>query len=302
MNITKGEPTEVTVIGLGDMGHALAQSLLNHNHTVSVWNRSADKANSLISKGAVLITEIAEALTASSITIICVSDHKSTMAILDSGGIFSVSEEDTFIQLSTITSVESIELGLWAKHAGVNYLDGQILSYPDDVLEGRASIVCSGEKALFDKLQPLLVDMAGNVDHVGEQIGAAPSFDKAHLAWAMGNYLVFLQAAAMCKRSGVNLRVWCEYNLKYMESGAAHRELSILADQICSQNYEHGLDARMDVWKNAIDKTIEQFESIGMNDTHLTRLSMLTNSAIESGMGEKEIGVLFEEMIAETEH
>ena len=94
MNIKNDEKTEVTVIGLGDMRHALAQSLLNHNHTVSVWNRSADKANSLISKGAVLITEIAEALTASSTTIICVSDHKSTMEILDSGGIFSASEEE----------------------------------------------------------------------------------------------------------------------------------------------------------------------------------------------------------------
>jgi 3-hydroxyisobutyrate dehydrogenase-like beta-hydroxyacid dehydrogenase len=92
LNIKNDEKTEVTVIGLGDMGHALAQSLLNHNHTVSVWNRSAGKTNSLISKGAMFITQIADALTASSTTIICVSDHKSTMEILDSGGVFSASK------------------------------------------------------------------------------------------------------------------------------------------------------------------------------------------------------------------
>ena len=54
--------------------------------------------------------------------------------------------------------------------------------------------------------------MAGRAHFVGERNGAAPTFDKAHLSWAMGNYLVFLQAAAMCASSGVDLRTWCDYN------------------------------------------------------------------------------------------
>ena len=36
--------TDISVIGLGDMGSALARTLLNNGYSVTVWNRSADKA------------------------------------------------------------------------------------------------------------------------------------------------------------------------------------------------------------------------------------------------------------------
>ena len=287
-------PTEVTIIGLGGMGSALAESLLKHSYKISVCNRSAEKADSLVSSGAVFVADVAAALAASPTTIFCVSDHQTSMRILAADGAASASHGRDLVQLSTMTSVESLELGDWAKRAGANYLDGQILSYADDIREGRGNIVCSGQKQLFDKLKPLLTDMAGNTYHVGERTGAAPAFDKAHLAWALGNYLVFLQAAAMCEHSGVDLRMWCDYNLRHLKGGAVNREIRILADQICSRSYDKGLDATMDVWKNAIDKTIEESDSIGFKNSHLGRLSELTNNAIDSGKGGKEIGILFE--------
>ena len=290
--------TDITVIGLGNMGSALSESLLSHGYNVTVWNRSPDKSLPLSSKGAQVAQDIESGLRASPASIICLLDHFATMAVLQEKSVSEACSNRTLIQLTTMTSAESRLLADWAESAGARYLDGQILSYPDDIRSGCASIVCSGEKLDFANYRELLEKMAGKVLHVGEDIGAAPAFDKAHLAWAIGNYQVFLQVAAMCHLAGVDLRAWCDYSLQHLESGAATRELSILADQVCNRNYDRGLDATMDVWKSAIDKVIEEFNTIGIKKSHLGNLSELTNSAIESGMAGKEIGVLFEQILS----
>ena len=67
--------SEVTVIGLGNMGSALARALLENGRTVTVWNRSPEKAASLVEMGAVLAPHINAALTASPIILICVTNY-----------------------------------------------------------------------------------------------------------------------------------------------------------------------------------------------------------------------------------
>ncbi len=279
------------------MGAALAEAALGRGYNVSVWNRSFGKAKNLEAKGAEPVPDLEAALSKGSVKIFCVSDHSATMDLLESDRASAASKGRTLIQLSTVTSRESRSLFDWAKRAQATYMDGQILSYPDDMRAGRGSIVCSGDKDVFENNCALLTDLAGNALHVGDQIGAAPAFDKAHLAWAMGNYFVFLQAAAMCKKSGVDLNSWCNHNLQYLESGDAAREFGILTEQVCSRTYEQGFDASLEVWGNVIEKTVEEFEAAGMNRTHLTFLAELTTKAIESGMGRKELGFLFELML-----
>ena len=129
----------------------------------------------------------------------------------------------TLVQLSTVTSAESLELADWAAEAGAGYLDGQLLSVPAAVREARANTAYSGPRDLFDRHAGLLRAMAGNAHHVGERNGAAASFDKAHLSFAMGDYLAFLQGAAMAAQAGVDLRAWCDFNLRHVESGAVAR-------------------------------------------------------------------------------
>ena len=290
------EAKAVTVIGLGDMGGALAETLLARGYAVTVWNRNADKAAPLADRGAVPAADAGAALAAAPVTVVCVSDHAATMELLaDAGG---SAAGRTLVQLSTMTSAESLELAEWAARAGAGYLDGQILSYPDDVRAGRANIVCSGARELFDRHEAMLTAAAGNVLHVGENNGAAPAFDKAHLSFAIGDYLAFLHGAAMCARAGVDVRAWCDFNLDHVASGAVHRELAILADQLCDRAYDEGLDATMEVWQGAIDKTLEECTALGLDMAHLAPLGALVDGAVDAGLGDKEFGALFERLTA----
>src|SRR3970040_1998802 len=75
--------SEVTVIGLGNMGSALARALLENGRTVTVWNRSPQKAASLVEKGAVLAPNPSAAITDSPIIMVCVTDYAAANQILD---------------------------------------------------------------------------------------------------------------------------------------------------------------------------------------------------------------------------
>ena len=294
--MTTAKMTSVTVLGLGAMGSALAASLLKHGYAATLWNRSANKAKFLTNQGARFVADISEGVAASPVSILCLSDHAATMSVLNTAAMAAAAGR-TIVQLSTITSAESRELAGRLKDANAFYLDGQILAYPEDVLEGRANLVFSGPRNIFDLHVSMLKAMAGNVIHVGDSHGAAPSFAKAHDSYSLGNYLAFVQGAAMCARSNVNLRAWCDYNLRYINNGAFSRELAILSNQVCTRSYDEGLGASMDVWKGAADKIVEECRSTGAGLAHLSSLVLLLNSAIAAGAGSKELGALFEHLI-----
>ena len=79
-----------------------------------------------------------------------------------------------------------------------------------------------------------------------------------------------------------------------------HRELELLATQICNWDYDEGRDASMDVWLVVIKKTITECLEIGVDQVHLARLGELAGEAVRAGKGQKELGILFEQLLIET--
>jgi 3-hydroxyisobutyrate dehydrogenase-like beta-hydroxyacid dehydrogenase len=73
---------EVSVIGLGMMGSALARLLLRNGYRVTIWNRTSAKAEPLVREGAVLAPSAASAVGASPIVVVCVHDYKAINQIL----------------------------------------------------------------------------------------------------------------------------------------------------------------------------------------------------------------------------
>ena len=289
--------SDVTLIGLGQMGASLATMLLKHGHSVSLWNRRADRATELVEIGGQFIPNAADAVAASPVTIVCISNHRATKDLLSISGVTPAFSERTLIQLSTMTSPEAEELSTWAKQTGCDLLCGQILSFVDEVTSGRGSIVCSGKKVVFERHAALLNDAAGAGYYVGDWIGAAAAFDKAHLSFFLGVYMSFMQGAAMAFRAGADLRSWCDFNLRHVGDGPLGSELSVLADQICSRSYESGLDSSLHTWRDAVAKTIEECNALGLEMAHLQPLEKLFAGAIDSGFGDRELGVLYERMV-----
>jgi 3-hydroxyisobutyrate dehydrogenase-like beta-hydroxyacid dehydrogenase len=63
--------SDVSVIGLGAMGSALAGALLKSGLSVTLWNRSPAKAEALVAKGAVAAASVKDAVEASKLVVAC---------------------------------------------------------------------------------------------------------------------------------------------------------------------------------------------------------------------------------------
>ncbi len=66
---------EVSVIGLGTMGSALADGFLKLGHPTTVWNRSPEKADALVAKGALRASSVADAVAASELVVVCLLNY-----------------------------------------------------------------------------------------------------------------------------------------------------------------------------------------------------------------------------------
>jgi 3-hydroxyisobutyrate dehydrogenase-like beta-hydroxyacid dehydrogenase len=162
------------------MGSALAASLLERSHAVTVWNRTPEKADVFAGHEAVHVARSAAAVAArSDIVLACLADHGATMEVVATGEVAAALRGKLLLQTATVTSRESRHLSAWAGDNAVDYLDCQILDYAGDVRNGAGTIVCSGPRHLFDRHRAFLDKLAGKAVFVSETAGSAPALDKA---------------------------------------------------------------------------------------------------------------------------
>ena len=196
------DPKTVAVIGLGNMGSALAEALLVNNHNVIVWNRTSSKCKELPVGDAVIASSVAEATAAADMSIICVTDHQASLLLLQTDDVANTLRGKILVQLSTVTSEESRELGQWADENGIAYLDGSILAYPEGIRGHEGTIVYSGSKDVFDASVNILSSLGGDQQLVSTTVGGAPTFDKTIYAFHYASMLAFFHGAAICHAAG----------------------------------------------------------------------------------------------------
>ena len=76
----------VAVLGMGRMGHALAERLLAGGHILTVWNRTQGKADDLLARGALQAATPAEAAAASELTLTSLADDSAVRSVVDGAG------------------------------------------------------------------------------------------------------------------------------------------------------------------------------------------------------------------------
>lgn len=285
------EPKPVSVIGLGNMGSALARSLLASGHSVVAWNRTAAKCEALVTAGARVAPSVEEA--AEAVTIVCVTDHQATVSLLQSDEVAQALCGKLLIQLSTVTADESRALGRWAKERGIGYLDGTIFCYPASILAGQGTIIYSGPKALFDANKTLLTGMGGDPQFLSEKIGAAPTYDKALYSFHYGSLISFLHGAAMSHAADIPISAYLEQALS-MSSSTTTKER--MARMVEARSYETEA-ATIKVEKAAYDHVLKLSEAFGIESELPRQIAEIMRRASRAGYDEQDLAAVFEVLL-----
>jgi 3-hydroxyisobutyrate dehydrogenase-like beta-hydroxyacid dehydrogenase len=197
--------SDVTVIGLGEMGAALCGAFLRGGHQVTIWNRTTAKAEQLIDQGAVLASSAAAAFAASPVIVICVSDYAATRAIVERENISEALAGRLLVQLSTGTPKEARDLAAWSQGQGAEYLDGGILAWPRHIGGPETLIYVSGARASFARHEAILKTLAGRLTYLGEAVSLSATMSAAILSYLAGRWIGVCHGALICEAEGLSV-------------------------------------------------------------------------------------------------
>lgn len=186
--------TPVTVLGLGEMGRALAAAFVAAGRPTTVWNRTAAKADELVALGAVRAGSVAEAVTASPLVVVCLLDYGTVQETLESAA--GRLRGRTIANLTNGTPLQASEMAAWVSGHGGDYLDGGIMAVPTTVATPEAFILYSGAQRIFDAHRETLAEL-GEAKYLGDDIGLAALYDLALLSGMNLMFDGFHHAVAM---------------------------------------------------------------------------------------------------------
>ncbi|MGQ0567551.1 MAG: NAD(P)-dependent oxidoreductase [Gemmobacter sp.] len=279
--------TELSCIGLGLMGSALARAMLAAGYGVSVWNRSPGKAPALVASGAREAPTFAEALAASPVVLICIDNYVSARALLEAEGLADHLVGRTIVNLTTGTPREAEELSLWVAAQGARYLDGAILCGPDEIGTETGEILVSGDARAWQVAAPLLTGLAGKVRSVGQGVGDAAALDFAWLTMSYVQFIGVAHAANICRAQGIDLQAFIDLFPAEPEPADVDAHTRKLVRIIRDADYDHPT-ATLQVWGEALARIQMQARDAGIPSDIPDFIAGYFRRAIGMGLGQQE--------------
>ena len=161
---------DVAFVGLGVMGGGIARRLLAAGHTVHGYNRTREKAETLVEEGLVLHDSPREAAAAADFVFSMVTNAKALSAVAEGpdGILAGLGREKVWIDLTTGSPAVSCEFAERARALGADMVDAPVSGSVSTLEEGRLSIMVGGDPETFARVEPLLLDIGPKVTRVGD--------------------------------------------------------------------------------------------------------------------------------------
>jgi len=158
-------------MGLGLMGGAMVARLQDQGYDLTVLgNRDRTELDKAIARGASEATSAKDLAAASDVVMLCMgtSDQVEGRMRGADGVIAGLKPGAIVIDFGTSLPASTKVLGGEVAAAGGTYLDAPLGRTPTHGRQGQLNIMCAGDKAAFDRVEPVLQDLGENVFHLGE--------------------------------------------------------------------------------------------------------------------------------------
>lgn len=283
--------TDVSVLGLGAMGSALATALLDAGRSVTVWNRTPARAKDLVARGAGAADSVAAAVLASPVVIACLLDHSSVEETL--GLAAGELRGRTLVNITTTTPNEARALASWAAEHGIDYLDGAIMAVPAMIGSRAGQIFYSGSRAAYDALLPTL-DVWATSEFHGEDAGRASLVDLAMLSGMYQMFTGFFHGASMVATMGMSASDFAARQAAFL--AAMTEELAGYAKVIDGGDYS--VAGQQSLEFSDLSHIVRASEEQGIDPAPIAAVQALISRQIEAGHGSEGLPRVVESLRA----
>lgn len=202
----RGMKEIIGFIGLGNMGSFMAGNLAEAGYAVRIWNRTREKADPLIARGAQWRARPSEVAEPGSIAITMLSDDEVVEEIAGEGSEMAarLGKGGIHLSMSTISPATSRKLSEHHQGQGASYVAAPVFGRPEAAAARKLWICVSGPAAAKGRVQPVLKALGQGVFDFGEDPGAA------NVVKLAGNFLIasameaMAEAFALAQKNGID--------------------------------------------------------------------------------------------------
>jgi 3-hydroxyisobutyrate dehydrogenase-like beta-hydroxyacid dehydrogenase len=250
----------VGFIGLGIMGQGMAHNLLRAGFDLTVWNRTASKAEPFAAAGAGVASDPAALAARCEVIVICVSDTPDVEAVLfgKDGAANGIRAGSLVVDCSTISPIKTRAFAEALANRGAHMLDAPVSGGSEGAVKGTLSIMVGGQADQVERAMPILQAMGKNITHVGpngagQMVKLVNQILVAHSMVALGEAFLFAQAG------GLDL----EKTLRAVEGGAAGSwTLSNRGPQVIARDWRPGF--MIDLQQKDLRLILEAADQLGV--------------------------------------
>jgi 3-hydroxyisobutyrate dehydrogenase-like beta-hydroxyacid dehydrogenase len=276
----------VGLIGLGNMGAAIAERLLDAGYQLVVHNRTPEKAEALAARGAAVANTPADLVGQVDIVLTSLADDEALEAV--AAKVVAAARPGTvLVDISTVSPAASARVASSAEAASVPYLRAPVSGNPTVVRAGNLSFIVSGARETFERVEPVIRAIGPTVHHVGDGeqariVKLAINLMIAGLAQLISEALVLGEAAGVSRAA----------LLEVMGSSAAgapfvkYKTEPLLRDDF-SATFTTAL------MEKDIDLVLDAAEEAGVDLPVAREMKELLRAAIDAGYGDDDFMALF---------
>jgi 3-hydroxyisobutyrate dehydrogenase len=188
----------VALIGLGLMGSGMARRLLGAGFSLTVYNRSRERAATLAAEGAQVAPSPREAAAGAGVVVTMVADDAAARAVWlgEQGVLAGVGRGTVLVECSTVSVGWIEELARAASAAGCELLDAPVTGSRSHAASGELLFLVGGSAAALETARPVLAAMSRGIVHVG-------ATGRGALLKLVNNFLCGVQAASLAEALAV---------------------------------------------------------------------------------------------------
>ena len=182
-------------IGLGNMGLPMAMNLLEAGYKLRVYNRTLEKAEPLVQKGAEAVDSPAAAVELGGTVVTMLANDAALEAVVlgETGILSSLGADGIHISMSTIAPATAQVLADHHQQQRSHYLAAPVFGRPDAAAAQKLWIALAGDTAIKAKVRPILDQLGQGVFDFGEVASAA------NVVKLSGNFLIISAIEAMAE-------------------------------------------------------------------------------------------------------
>jgi 3-hydroxyisobutyrate dehydrogenase-like beta-hydroxyacid dehydrogenase len=276
----------IAVLGLGHMGSAIAQRLLDAGHTLRVWNRSPERADDLVRRGAERAPTPAAAAHGAEVVITSLSNDEAVReVVLGAGGALEGLEGGAvLVDMSTVAPATSRDL---ARAAGGRFVAAPILGAPTAVTERQATVLLGGDPANLDRLQPLVDELFARQVRCGPPEAATTLKIIGNLL-LLGQLSVLAEAVAAAQANGIDDSLVDALGRTPLVAPALHNRL----DDVIHGDHQGWFSVRLGQKDVRLARSVAS--DAGLDLSVAAAVDALFERTIAAGLGDRDVAAVVE--------